>query len=72
LTPLPTAVQVAKVFRAQLGGASGSAQRRSVREGTSEAAFLYVATAAVMGALLLAGVALWVWKHARKAEDGAD
>jgi hypothetical protein len=72
LTPLPTAVQVAKVVRAQESGSSGLAQRRSARKSSPESVLLYVAAAAVMGALVLTGVASWVWRRAKQAEDTPD
>jgi hypothetical protein len=34
--------------------------------------FLFIATAAVLGAVVVGGIAVWIWMRARQAEDQAD
>jgi hypothetical protein len=68
-TPLPTIVAVAMKVPTVEGGQEGAEGGGAGQETTSGSAFLYVALAALMVGLLVAGVAVWQWSRNRRTSE---
>jgi len=73
LTPTRTPLPVARVISTSSARPAAQGERTTGRRVSSEnRVLLYVGAGALAGAVLLAGLALWLWLHGRKAADEQD